>query len=148
MHVTTPKEGYHLNAKGIAHFESQYNAVFMGPWAIQGRHGWTEQPVDVFYVAKPDRSQGHTNYFGIFVCPVTGQSKICNAESAFSQTITGVLTDSGEVLVSRYRHDYVEKDGAMIDGGRDYVRCSESPLVTVRVQADQFVIEGINAHAQ
>jgi len=65
---------------------------------------------------------------------------ITEASSAFSDPIAGIPTDDGEVIVSRYRHDYVEKDGRMIDGGRDYVRSSLHPIVRITVNADQFVI--------
>jgi len=53
-----------------------------------------------------------------------------------------LLTDDGEVLVSRYRHDYVEKGPYMIDGGRDYLRTSGNAvagkLVEVTVVDGEF----------
>jgi hypothetical protein len=65
---------------------------------------------------------------------------ITEASSAFSDPIAGIPTDDGEVIVSRYRHDYVEKDGRMIDGGRDYTRSSMHPTVVITVTGDKFVI--------
>jgi hypothetical protein len=100
----------------------------------------------VFYQPNPDTSAGHTHYFGMFIKtdPYSGEGSgsvyITEASSAFSDPIAGILTDDGEVIVSRYRHDYVEKDGRMIDGGRDYVRASMHPTVNITVDGDQFVI--------
>jgi hypothetical protein len=120
-----------------------YNAKYMGYWCTKNlRDVWTESPVDVFYVAEPDRSKGHTNYFGMFKRGDT--SYITDASSAFTAPITGILTKDGEVIVSRFRHDYIMKDGYMIDGGRDYLRCSADSLqtfVNVSVEDGEFVLE-------
>jgi hypothetical protein len=75
-----------------------------------------------------------------------GDLMICNAESAFSEPITGILTEDGEVIVSRYRHDCVFKDGQMIDGGRDYLRSSGGKFVNVTVKNGEFVLEKANEH--
>jgi len=70
---------------------------------------------------------------------------ITNAESAFSEPITGLLTENGEVIVSRYRHHCVIKGSYMIDGGRDYLRTSgnsaDGKLVKVTVENGEFVLE-------
>ena len=71
-------------------------------------------------------------------------SYIIDASSAFSVPITGILTNDGEVIVSRYRHDYIVKDGYIIDGGRDYLKCSGNSLTTfvnVSVEDGEFVFE-------
>jgi len=140
MFVDIPKDGYHFNKDGIKKIEEHYTAKYMGYWCTKNpRDGWNEQPVDVFYVANPDTSKGHTNYFGMF----TDERgvMITNAESAFSEPITGLLCSDGEVIVSRYRHDYVVKEDVMIDGGRDYTRMTRgnNRVVIVTVDQDQFV---------
>ncbi len=143
MFIKTAQTGYHYGPDAIAKIEEMYNAKYMGYWCIKNlRDDWNESPVDVFYVAEPDRSKGHTNYFGMFTRGDT--SYITDASSAFSAPITGILTNDGEVIVSRYRHDYVTKDGYMIDGGRDYLRCSADSLqtfVNVSVEDGEFVLE-------
>jgi hypothetical protein len=65
---------------------------------------------------------------------------ITEASTAFSDPIAGIPTDDGEVIVSRYRHDYVEKDGRMIDGGRDYTRSSGHRSVSITVDGDKFIV--------
>ena len=140
MFIKTPEDGYHFNANGIRKISEMYGGKYLGYWAIKDKNGnWSEMPVDVFYQPNPDRSKGHTNYFGMYR-NFNDQVMITNAESAFSQPITGVVTDDGEVIVSRYRHDYVTKDNRMIDGGRDYVRSSTiGPFVTITIKDDEFV---------
>jgi hypothetical protein len=151
MFIETPKDGYWFKQEGIRKIEEKYGAKYMGYWATKNsRGGWNDSPVDVFYQPKPDTSKGHTHYFGMFIetDPYTGQSTgsvyITEASSAFSESITGVLTDSGEVIVSRYRHNYVEKQGKMIDGGRDYIRSNAAgPYVRVKVDGSEFVLESV-----
>lgn len=139
MFVKIPEDGYWFKKAGIQTIEEKYGAKYMGYWCTQRPSGgWNESPVDVFYQPNPDTSKGHTHYFGMFLR--NESVYITEASSAFKDPISGIVTDDGEVIVSRYRHDYVEKDGRMIDGGRDYTRCSMHPTVMITVDGDQFVI--------
>ena len=140
MFVKIPEDGYWFKKAGIQKIEENYGAKYMGYWCTKRPSGgWNESPVDVFYVPNPDTSKGHTHYFGMFVRD-DENVYITEASTAFSDPISGIPTPDGEVIVSRYRHDYVEKDGRMIDGGRDYVRSSMHPTVRITVDGDQFVI--------
>ena len=143
MFIQTPKKGYHLTSNGLKTICEKYDAQYRGYWCTKHKDGsWNEVPVDVFYVENPDREQGHSNYIGIFVEPQDAHGQhvyITDAKSAFSEPMTGSLCDDDEVIVSRYRHDYVEKKGAMIDGGRDYVRTSGTKSVSVIVDGSSFV---------
>lgn len=146
MFIDIPDRGYHFKKEGIRKIEENYNAFYMGYWAIKTKNCWSETPVDVFYQPDPDLSKGHKHYFGMY--EQNGSAYICDATSAFSETMIGVLTDSDEVLVSRYRHDYREKGNVMIDGGRDYVRRSlAGPTVKVTVEGPEFKFELENEHA-
>jgi len=154
MFIKTPEEGYHLNKIGIASHEKHYGAKYMGYWAIKStmkseEGQWCVTPVDVFYQPNPDLSKRHSHYFGIFFSnggPTiyhTGGLYITDAKSAFSKPITGILTDDGEVIVSRYRHDCVVKGDYMIDGGRDYTRSSGGKFVNVTVNNGEFVLDAV-----
>ena len=144
MFIKTPENGFHFTDDAIADIAKHYGAKYMGPWSILQKSGWTIDPVDVFYQPNPDVSKGHSHYFGMFRT-FEGQVMITKAESAFSEPITGLLTDDGEVIVSRYRHDYVTKGPYMIDGGRDYLRTSgntaDGKLVKVTVVDGEFQFE-------
>lgn len=121
MYIQTPENGFWLNRKQIELVEEKYGARYIGYWTVRNKKGnWTEEPVDCFYNPDPNLDRGHSNYFGMFT--MDGNVYIVNAESAFETPITGILLESGECLVSRHRHDFVEKDGCFIDGGRDYCR--------------------------
>jgi hypothetical protein len=141
MFIKTPESGFHFNKDGIAKIEKIYGAKYMGYWANKNPDGqWKATPVDVFYQPNPDLSKGHSHYFGMYHNSLNAM--ITNAESAFSVPINGILTDDGEVIVSRYRHDFVEKGGHFIDGGRDYTRTfPNSKFVEVTVKDGEFVLE-------
>jgi hypothetical protein len=145
-HFITPLAGYHYNADGIKMIAKHYRgAIFMGSWAVPIKSGgWSEIPIDVFYQPNPDRSKGHSNYFGIFQRPINGDVVITNAEGAFSVPLTGIVAKNGEVVISRWRHDYrMSSDQSVwIDGGRDYVKCSGGKLVEVMVKDDKFMVCG------
>lgn len=138
MFIKTPVDGYHFSNTGITKIAEMYKAKYLGYWSIRRESGWTDEPVDVFYQSNPDTSKGHSHYFGMFVTR-EGKAMITNAESAFSEPIVGIQTSDGEVIISRYRHDYVTKEDYMIDGGRDYVRSTGGPMINVTVVDGEFV---------
>jgi len=140
MFIETPKDGYHFTEAQIRTIEELKNAKYMGYWCTKRLNGesWNERPVDVFYQENPDIAAGHSNYFGMFM--QDNMVYITNAESCFSEPIIGSVCEDGEVIVSRYRHDYVAKKGAMIDGGRDYTRTNMCKTTRVIVDGGEFVI--------
>lgn len=105
--------------------EKEYNATYVGDFCLKTKDGsWTNFPVAIFYNPKPPKPE-YSNYLGVFVTP-ENKIYITDGASAFLQPIIGIIADNGDVIISRYRHDYVTSaDGSVfIDGGRDYVRCS------------------------
>lgn len=143
-YINTPKDGYWIKEDGIKKVENLRSAKYMGYWCTKRLDGesWNEQPVDVFYQPNPNYDLGHSNYFGLFFR--NNSLFINDAQSAFSEPINGIICDDGEVLVSRYRHDYVSKNGRMIDGGRDYTRCSLHDGILVEVKDGEFIFVGVN----
>jgi hypothetical protein len=142
LFIQTPQQGYYFSAGDLHKISQHYGgAVYMGYWCLRNQDGsWTEAPVEVFYQPNPRLDLGHSHYFGMYVRD--GRTYITAADSAFSEPITGVITDDGEVIVSRYRHDCVTKGGHMIDGGRDYTRSSApAKFAQITVEADQFRVE-------
>lgn len=141
MFVSIPKDGYHFNEFQIKLIEELKGAKYMGYWCTKrpSDGSWNERPVDVFYQPNPDVSKGHKFYFGMFI--QDDIIYITDATSCFSEPITGIVCEDGEVIVSRYRHDYVTKGNHMIDGGRDYTRCSLHPTATVHVVGGDFVVK-------
>ena len=106
----------------IAKVEEKYNAKFVGQFCLKTRTGdWANSPADVYWQATPPVA-GYSNYFGLII--QGGELFITNGEAGVIPVITGVVADDGEVIYSRYRHDFrTSKDGSVsIDGGRDYTR--------------------------
>lgn len=66
-----------------------------------------------------------------------------NALSAVENDIAGIVAKNGDVIYSRYRHDYrmSPDNSVMIDGGRDYTKNNGGgPIVTLRIVKDKLVI--------
>jgi len=134
--------------------EDLYKSKYIGSWCIRVGENWSEFPVEVFYQSNPDKSKGHSHYFGIYVESGIGgydtKVMITNAESAFFKDIIGIV-DNDMVYVSRYRHDFLKTpSGFIIDGGRDYLRLgsdsnenSELNLVKVNVKDGGFIFNEI-----
>jgi len=114
----------------IESVERLYEAKYVGAWSIKDKTGdWSLHPVEVFY--QPIlKDASHKHYFGVYLGP-EGHAYICDATSAFSEKIVGVVSNDGEIIVSGYRHDYRKsKDGSVfIDGGRDYIRTNTGNVV-------------------
>ncbi len=106
--------------------EEKRNAKFVCYSALKsGGGGWTEECYTIFYQAvKPQPEFSH--YFGIIVRG--GNAYITGAGSLENHDFGAMLVkSSGEIIYSRYRHDYRTADtddSVSIDGGRDYVRSS------------------------
>jgi hypothetical protein len=65
--------------------------------------------------------------------------------SATEKTITGVKADNGDVIYSRYRHDYrtSQDESVFIDGGRDYLKTGlyeDDRFVKLNVVKDKLEI--------
>ena len=138
LHKCTP---FYFDEETATKIGLQYNAKYLGSWSIKDRNGnWTTDPVEVFYQPNPDFSKGHSYYFGIFYATLSNQLMICNAESAFSEPIFGII-ENEVVYISKYRHDFIKTpEGKIIDGGRDYLLCSVSaPFVEVTVKDGDFI---------
>lgn len=85
---------------------------------------WADQPVALFYGSEP-HPVSNSRYFGIYINQ-NDKIFITNGQSAVDEPITGVIADNGDIIYSRYRHDFRRSpDGSVfIDGGRDYYRGS------------------------
>jgi hypothetical protein len=80
--------------------------------------GWSDFAGTIFYTEKA-HPQG-SNYFLLYNNPYEGLM-ITDGLPAIKDPIKGLLID-GAIIYSRYRHDYREYNGIIVDGGRDYFR--------------------------
>ena len=105
-----------FSEENIAKVEEHYNAKYVGDYDLdKGTLDFTVTGA-VFYVENPDRDKGHSNYFALFR-DFNGGLLICDAEKLTEKRYPAILMEDGTFLVSRGRHDYVSRDGAMLDGG-------------------------------
>lgn len=112
----------------IPRAERIYAAKYLGPWCIKDARGnWTERPIDVFYTANPSKPE-YSHYFGFYRDFIAYNLIVCDAASFNSVPLTGMLVDD-VLYVSRYRHDCIEVNGSVIDGGRDYIHTNSTELV-------------------
>lgn len=136
------REPYYFTWKGIKKIEKEYNAKYMGYWCVRGKHvEWASIPVEVFYQPNPNIELGHSNYFGIYL--QDGKTFICDAVSAFSSPIIGIL-EHDVVYVSRYCRDCVcTPNNSTIDGGRDHILYNGNniELVQISVIDGEFIFD-------
>ena len=138
MEKVIVNNGRHCPLVNIASVEEKYNAKFVGQFCLKTIDGtWADAPADVYYVANPNKELGHSHYFGIIVRNSTVY--ITKGDSGVEGSIYAVIADDGEVLYSKYRHDFNEsKDKSVwIDGGRDYTRTS-SPTIELKIVDGEF----------
>ena len=109
----------------IAVFEKEYNAKYvletdlLGKDKFSGATFWLNKPAAIFYTEKA-HPRG-SNYFALYF---DGSSlMITDGLHSVKDVVFSGIEAEGEVVYSRYRHDYREgKNGAFVDGGRDYFR--------------------------
>lgn len=125
--------------------ERIYNCKFIGDFCLKGKDGeWVDnQPVACFYVANPAKAE-YSHYLGLFIH--ADNVYVTNAKSAFyngrrKEIITGVKAANGQIIHSRYRHDYRVSDdeSVFIDGGNAYTRTNApNRLVNLKIQKDRL----------
>jgi len=144
--VLTASERF--GADTLARIEAKYEAKYVCETCLRDkRGGWVNSSVSIFY--QPDASkvpEGGSQWFGLFFTKgLLDESRlmICNAITAVEEDIIGIVADNGDVIYSRFRHDYrwSPDKSVMIDGGRDYDRHNMGgPLVTLRIVEDHLCI--------
>lgn len=123
--------------------EKHYGGKYIGDFCLKTKdNGWSEVPAAVFYQPNPKLDLGHTHWFALLI--ENGQLFITNAESVFSEPFSAMIADNGEVIFSRYRHDFhtSEDESVSIDGGRDYTKTvgAQNRLCQLAIDKDKLVI--------
>lgn len=128
-----------LKPEGIKKIEELRNAKYVFESCLKLKDGgWCNWPAAIFYTEEA-HPQG-SNYFAIF--NIDDGFMITNGISA-TEPFNGLLVGE-EVVYSRYRHDYREYKGAMVDGGRDYFKRSSDRGTPVKIKVVKDHLEIIN----
>lgn len=150
MNILTASERF--SPEQLAKIEAHYEATYVCETCVQSTKGvWINTSVSVFYQPDPAKvPEGGSQWFGLyfrqeFLPDLDGSYKlfIVNAISAVENDIVGVKADNGDVIYSRYRHDYRHSPdkSVWIDGGRDYTRHGGmGEFVTLRIVEDKLII--------
>ena len=104
--------------KYLREVTKKYGGKFIGTF----ERGGTLLFMDVFYQENPNKTKGHSHYFGLYKNLADDLLYICNAHQAASETYPAIELPNGEFLVSRGQHDYVTHGDMMLDGGPAYFR--------------------------
>ena len=127
----------------IAKVEQHYNAIYVGDFPLWDKEYWTDQAFSVFFVEEPEKSE-YSNYFGLYINSPSSVW-ITNAVSVTEGYWDGIVADDGEIIYSRFRHDFRSStDGTVtVDGGRDYQRiCGHihNPRVRLSIIREHIVV--------
>ena len=112
-----------INVKAV---EERYNAKYIGDFCLMTKNGWSDYPASVFWQETPPKPE-YSNYVALFIkygYEDEDAIYITSGASAFEKPIEGFVADNGEIIYSRFRHDFrSSSDGSVtVDGGRDYTR--------------------------
>lgn len=108
----------------IKDIESKYNAKYVIDSCLKSDSGnWLNFPAAFFYTE--EKHPEGSNYFAFY--KLEGSTYITNGIRISEGVFNGFLFEDGELVHSRYRHDWFEHREAMVDGGRDYFRCGNRP---------------------
>ena len=128
-------ESCNLTNEQIKKIEEVKNAKFVCDTQLPTKNGnWSDIPVSIFYGNK-EHPVSKSRYFGIFF-DENNKIMITDGSSVVDSLISAVCSDDGEIIYSRYRHDYrISKDESVfIDGGRNYIRSNTSNVVNLTIK--------------
>jgi hypothetical protein len=125
-----------FSEENVKKIEDLKNAKFVCETEQNGLH------VAIFYADEAHPDSG-SRYFGLYYTGVENQLMITNGAFIEEQNITGVVAENGDVIYSRYRHDYRRSpdDTVFVDGGRAYLRTNSINTVNMVVKEGILEVE-------
>lgn len=139
-------ESSFLSKEAIKNVEKKYKAKYILESCLlvtdkfSGVRFWADFPAAIFYTEKA-HPQG-SNYFALYFKGDTPM--ITDGLRSIKDVVFQGLEAEGEVVYSRFRHDFrAVKNGAFVDGGRDYFkyggdRLSDYNVVKFKVVEDRL----------
>lgn len=135
-----------LSPSQIKLIEGKHNAKYVFETCLRGTNEqWVNAPAAVFYSEEP-HPMG-SNYFAFYIGGFNLNFVICDAKKHIEGLFTGVQADNGDIVYSRFRHDYRNSpdNTVFVDGGRDYLRWGGKDtnlgrVVNFKVEKDKLVI--------
>ena len=126
-----------LSTDGIARIETHYSATYIRDSELLVGKVWRGLYA-IFYTEKPDISQGHSHYFGIYVRD--GVSYILNGKDV-TEPQKGIWYKN-KFYFSAYSSDYTNSDDGEcgIDGGRTYYRIIGKPDLVCDLKINKDIL--------
>lgn len=126
-----------FSEENIKKIESVKNAVYVCDTEMK------DILVSIFYGDTP-HPVSNSRYFGLYYTPEDNILMITDGSFVETQTFYGAVANNGDVIYSRYRHDYRSSpdDSVFIDGGRAYTRTNTKNIVSLKVTDGILKIEG------
>lgn len=132
-----------LTDDSILRIEQKYDAKYVMDSCLMQQDGsWTNWPAAFFYTE--EKHPEGSNYMAFYQNKHAHEGWLITNGVRISQGVfKGVVFEDGTLVHSRYRHDYFDYRGAVVDGGRDYYRTGGLPpdarQVTFKVVDGQIV---------
>ena len=140
--MAVPRYNTWLTDNAIEKMEGLRNAKYVGEFPVREH---STQVGALFWQASPPHDYSHyffiyRNYTGIKDHPDNGKLFITSGAHMDRRILSGVRTKSGDFIYSRGRHDFIEHDGSMVDGGDSYMRCSaDATVIKFEIIEDRLV---------
>lgn len=122
--------------------EEKYNAKFVCELSIWGKGGWINQAAQIYFQENPPN--GYSNYFALVF---QGSSLlITSADSVIGIPIEGVQNSAGEIIYSRFTHDFrsTTNGDVSVDGGLYYTKVvgdiHNAKRVTLTIKNGELVV--------
>lgn len=112
--------------------EKYPGSIYVGEFAPKLKGGgFADIPEAVFW--QPEAHPQGSNYFGLYVDPMSGKPYIRDALPDIDGEFEGILDEEGNLMYSAFQHDFQKfsDDGVFVDGGREYTRIGGKEMPTV-----------------
>jgi len=148
MNILTESDVFSID--DIAKIEAIKDAKFVCETCVKDKQGhWINSPSSIFYCKKA-HPVSNSHYFSLFVR--NGCMFVANGQSAVDEPWMAVIAKNGDIVYSRYRHDYrMSPDKSVaIDGGRDYTRIAPvngyiGENVQIRIIGDSLQVDHLSS---
>ena len=116
-----------LSDEAIKLIEQKYDAKYVMDSCLRQQDGsWANWPAAFFYTE--EKHPEGSNYMAFYQNQFAHEGwLITNGIHVSEGEFDGFIFNDGTLVHSRFRHDYFEHRGAVVDGGRDYFRSASCP---------------------
>lgn len=131
-----------FSAEDTKKIEEMYKAKYVCTTCLKDSRGWFNSPVSIFYSEK--KHPEGSNYFGLYY---NGFNELMMVDGiSATEPFHAIKLENGDIIFSRYRHDYYRHGDVAVDGGRDYLETQGEGFreeVTLQIVKDELIEKDI-----